>query len=76
MPAGKLGALAPHPEDTHPRVKLANHMNVAKTPPTPAVVDYASRVRSWPMYLNNALGDCTCAGIGHSVPDEQDHAQA
>ena len=33
MPAGKLGALAPHPEDTHPRVKLANHMNAAKTAP-------------------------------------------
>jgi hypothetical protein len=67
MPAGKLGALAPHPEETHPRVKLATHLNMAKVRPTPAVVDYASKVRSWPMYLNNQLGDCTCAGIAHSI---------
>ena len=67
MPAGMLGALPPHPESTHPRVKLSNHLSAAALPPTPAVVDYASKVRTWPMYLNDQLGDCTCAGIGHSV---------
>lgn len=67
MPAGKFGALAPHPEDTHPRVKLANHLSLAKIPPTPAVVDYASKVRSWPMYLNNKLGDCTAAAMAHAL---------
>lgn len=67
MPAGKLGKLAPHPEDTHPRVKLSDHLDLAKLPATPAVVDYASKVRAWPMYLNDTLGDCTCAGVGHSV---------
>ena len=67
MPAGKLGALPPHPEHTHPRVKLASHLDMATLPPTPAVVDYASRVRSWPMYLNDRIGDCTCAGIAHSI---------
>ena len=67
MPAGMLGALPPHPESTHPRVKLASHLTMAALPPTPAVVDYAARVKSWPMYLNDRLGDCTCAGIGHSV---------
>ena len=66
MAVGKLGALAPHPEDTHPRVKLANHMT-ASLPPTPAVVDYASKVRSWPLYMNDQIGDCTAAGIAHSV---------
>lgn len=67
MPAGKLGALAPHPEDTHPRVKLANHVTASKLPPTPAVVDYASKVRMWPGYMNDQIGDCTAAGIAHSV---------
>lgn len=62
-----LGKLAPHPEETHPRVKLSNHLSVATLPPTPAVVDYASKVRSWPVYMNDKLGDCTCAGIAHSV---------
>jgi hypothetical protein len=62
-----LGALPPHPESTPPRVKLGNHLTASALPPTPAVVDYASKVRLWPMYLNDQLGDCTCAGIGHSV---------
>ena len=65
--AGMLGALPPHPEDTHPRVKLVNHMKASAVPPTPAVVDYASKVRVWPVYMNDRLGDCTCAGIGHAV---------
>jgi len=67
MPAGKLGALAPHPESTHPRVKLSTHLSSKSLPPTPAVVDYASKVRSWPMYLNNQIGDCTAAGIAHTI---------
>lgn len=67
MSAGKLGALAPHPESTHPRVKLVSHLVAKNLPPTPPVVDYASRVRSWPMYLNNQIGDCTAAGIAHTI---------
>lgn len=67
MSAGKLGALAPHPETSHPRVRLATHMVAKNLPPTPAVVDYASKVRSWPMYLNNQIGDCTAAGIAHTI---------
>ncbi len=64
---GKLGKLAPYPEDTHPRVKLSDHMRMSALPPVPAVVDYASKVKSWPMYLNDTLGDCTIAGAGHMV---------
>lgn len=67
MAVGKLGALAPHPEHTHPRVKLANHMSLSNLPPTPAVVDYASKVRVWPGYMNEQIGDCTAAGIAHSI---------
>lgn len=67
MPAGKLGCLDPHPETTHPRVKLGNHMLARSLPPTPAVVDYAAKVPWWPMYLNNQIGDCTAAGIAHSL---------
>lgn len=65
--AGMLGKLPPHPEETHPRVKLAQHLNYAALPATPAVVDRASKVKTWPMYMNDQLGDCTCAGIGHSI---------
>lgn len=58
------GKLDPHPEETHPRVKLVNHLTL---PPSdvPAIVDWASKVLSWPMYYNDSIGDCTCAGVGH-----------
>lgn len=75
MAVGKLGKLAPHPESTHPRVKLSNHLAVSKLPPTPPVVDYASAVKVWPMYMNDQLGDCTCAGIAHSVQAWTAYAQ-
>lgn len=65
--AGMLGKLDPYPEDTHPRVKLADHLIPASLPVVPPVVDYASRVKVWPVYLNNQIGDCTCAGLGHAV---------
>lgn len=31
----------------------------------PASADWVSQVRSWPMLLNDDLGDCTVAGAGH-----------
>jgi hypothetical protein len=38
-------------------------------PPVPsgADVDRATLVASWPMYLNDSLGDCTCAGAAHML---------
>ena len=46
-----------------PRSRMCRH----GLPPVPLTqdVDYASRVTSWPMYLNDRLGDCTFAGVGH-----------
>lgn len=67
MSVGKLGALAPHPESSHPRVKLSTHMAAQNLPPTPPVVDYASKVPSWPGYMNEQIGDCTAAGIAHTI---------
>lgn len=58
------GKLPPHPEDTHPRVYLRDHMTPVQPP---AVIDWASRVAEWPMYLNNNIGDCTCAALGHAL---------
>ena len=64
---GALGRLAPHPEATHPRLKLADYLNKSKLPATPSVIDWCSKVTSWPMFLNDQLGDCTCAAVGHQI---------
>jgi hypothetical protein len=69
--AGKYGR---RPMDrSRPRLTLEKYLD-PRTPMNryglPAVpltqdVDYASDVSSWPMYLNDQLGDCTIAGAGH-----------
>lgn len=69
--AGKYGRL---PMDRGaPRLTLERYLdprNVLHRGGLPVVpltedVDRASEVASWPMYLNDQLGDCTIAGIGH-----------
>lgn len=63
--AGKLGRKPPHPKSTHPRVSLEDHFDLSKIK-VPSVVDRASKVKSWPMYLNDQLGCCTASGVGHA----------
>ena len=36
-------------------------------PAPPAAVDWGKKVPSWPMYLNDKYGDCTCAAAGHMI---------
>jgi len=70
--AGKFGRLPFDPERRHlvleryldPRAKLAIAAMPAVAPGTD--VDRASAVASWPVYLNNAIGDCTIAAAGHT----------
>lgn len=64
---GLLGRTAPHPESTHPRLQLEAFLDHAKLPPVPETVNWCSKVMSWPMYLNDQLGDCTCAAVGHQL---------
>lgn len=63
--AGKLGRNAPYPKSLRPRVSLEDHFNLTGVT-IPAVVDRASKVSEWPMYLNDQIGDCTAAGVGHA----------
>jgi hypothetical protein len=35
-------------------------------PPPPVQVDWTNGQRSWGMMLNDKLGDCTAAGVGHA----------
>lgn len=60
----KLGALPADP--SLPRIKLAPHFS--PDGPPPYQVDWHSKVRDlWGMYLNNAIGDCTCAEVAHQI---------
>lgn len=67
----KYGRLSPHSEETHPRVHLANYLyhdvRAGADKTLPHTIDWISRVPSWPMYLNDRIGDCTCAGVGHAI---------
>lgn len=57
------GRLAPVP--SKPRLHLAGLLAAAPTPPES--VDWYSRVDSWPVFLNDQLGCCTEAMVGHTI---------
>jgi hypothetical protein len=69
--AGKYGRLPLDP--ARPRLTLEKYLDPRAAlhrgglPPVPLSrdVDRASEVSSWPMYLNDQLGDCTIAGLAH-----------
>jgi hypothetical protein len=69
--AGKYGRLSPDP--ARRRLTLEKYLDPRSQlsrsglPPVPLSqdVDRASAVQNWPVYLNDQLGDCTIAAIGH-----------
>jgi hypothetical protein len=62
----RIGKLAPRHD---PRtLRLAAFMFAAAALPSPPVsLTYKDQVSPWPMYGNDALGDCTCAAAGHMI---------
>lgn len=61
----KLGKLEAKEDDK--TFRLAKYIDPAALPPAPATIHWDTEVPSWPMYLNNKIGDCTCAAMGHQV---------
>lgn len=61
------GVKPQHPEETNPRMKFAQIRRRGTLPPTPSLVDYVTKVVTWPMYANDEWGDCVFAMIGHSI---------
>jgi hypothetical protein len=62
MPLGKRHARH------DPRVPaLATYVPLSALPAPPNSVDWFSRVDDWGMMKNDALGDCTCAAVGHAI---------
>jgi hypothetical protein len=62
--AYKLGKLAPRIDDK--RLMLRNYLT-PDLPPPPASVDWTKGVTSFGFMLNNTLGDCVIASLGHSI---------
>lgn len=46
-------------------LQLAAYIDLSALPKAPPSVSWAEHVETWPMYLNDELGDCTCAAAGH-----------
>lgn len=62
--AGRLGR---RPNDgSKVRLALGPHLT-GPVPPNPVLVDWLSKVDSWPMYGNDRFGDCVFAMIGHLI---------
>ncbi len=59
-----LGKRAPRIDPRTFKVERYLAITFPKAPPTK---DWYSAVPSWPMMLNDQLGDCTCAAAGHMV---------
>lgn len=57
---GKLPA-----QPARPQLRLCPVL--AELPAPPAAADWQSDTIAWPMYGNDTIGDCTCAGVGHMV---------
>src|SRR5690348_4996959 len=60
----RLGKLPAQP--ARPHLKLSAVLRDRLAAP-PASADWQADSIQWPMYANDAVGDCTCAGVGHMV---------
>ena len=61
----KLGKL---PAKNDPRtLKLADYVHTVNLPIPPVAHDWGQDVADWGMMVNDQLGDCTCAAVGHMI---------
>lgn len=66
-PPGRFyGKQAPAPIEQCAR--LDKHLAAAKLPTPPKELNWVSKLAiTWGMMLNDRLGDCTCAAVGHAI---------
>ncbi len=63
IPGKRLGKL---PKKHDPRtLRLASYVARKALPKPKASVDWGKKTQTWPMLLNDSLGDCTCAAALH-----------
>jgi len=61
----KLGKHAPVYDRRTPR--FANYIDSAIIDNPPATLDFSAKLSNLGMMLNDTLGDCTCAAVGHMI---------
>lgn len=62
----KLGRNAPYAKAEKPRLVLDGYFR-GSLPKAHSIVNWASHVPEWPMFLNDEIGDCTIAAAAHAV---------
>ncbi|HTP53768.1 MAG TPA: hypothetical protein VML94_02235 [Thermoplasmata archaeon] len=63
----KLGRIPPvHDART---LQLANYLRPTVLAPPPPQANWGSKVSSWPMMLNDTIGDCTVAAAAHCIEE-------
>lgn len=70
--AGKLGCLPNDP--AKPRLLVRDYTRPGLPSPPPAA-DWHTAVAAWPVYLNDRIGDCTCAEVGHQIESASTYGQ-
>lgn len=60
-------------EPARPHLRFAKY--AVGLPVAPESADWLSLVASWQMLLNDSLGDCTFAGVGHKVAGDTRYGQ-
>ena len=48
-------------------LRFARYVKASALPPAPPSVTWSSKVSQWGEMLNQQIGDCTCAAVGHSI---------
>lgn len=67
----KLGKQTAHHDSRVPMLSKYT----ASLPPAPATTSYDSKITNLGPMLNNKLGDCTCAAVGHVIQQWTAEAQ-
>lgn len=65
FPGYRLGRLPTSPVMLARNFKLASYLPSVLPPVPSGTIDVAEGINSWPMYLNDRLGDCACAAPAH-----------
>jgi hypothetical protein len=66
-PVQKLGKQPRREDPFHRTLLFKNYRLPGVLPTPPAEISYVVKVPSWPMLLNDQLGDCVIAAMGHMV---------